>query len=289
MNHSFRTTLLIAFTTLLLCGCKVRFKDPEKFQTPELFFENAIYKENCSVASSTYKNKESSPDYNWTMKNACLGVEEYIYTSKFDKPDERSFTYKIFRNYTTSGANYVTRTIWDDGHLMIDHVVALTGHTYFYFTLDDVKAKELNDLAETMVLYAENEAYKAEVAAEKFNTVENYCIKMETILPVDVKLIGDEVREFKDNGELLNVIKDINYSKTTQETGYFSDIKLWYNSDYYSNNEAWIMFLNEDGDKVILQYLYFDSLGRGYYHNAYYSLAARDGLRIITKASEMAK
>lgn len=289
MKHILKAFVLAVSVMGGFCSCKIRNNDPERFQTPELFFDYATRKENCSVISSTYLDKTPAPDYNWTMKNACLEVEEYTSVSKFDIPKERYFTYEIFRNYTHSGANYVTLTIWDDGHLLIDHVVALTGHTKFYFTLDDIKAKELNDLAETMVLYAEAEAYKADEEAEAYNTIEHYVIDMRAILPVEVKLPLKDSRTFMDDGSLLDVIASAVYSKTTQEAGYFSDIALWYNSDYYNNNNSWIMFLNEDGDKIMLQYLYFDSLGRGAYNNAYYSLSSIDGQKILNKAYQMIK
>ena len=53
--------------------------------------------------------------------------------------------YQLISNATT-GPNYAQMFIYDDGKLIVNHKATLGSHKYYYYSFDEKKAVEINDL-----------------------------------------------------------------------------------------------------------------------------------------------
>lgn len=139
--------LLIVFSQ---SGCMFSFADTSvEYKTPELFLEKVVMENATKLYSSAYEIPESQyvEDTEFTIKDAILEAKPFEEIKKFKKNESIRFStyYQLISN-ATSGPNYAQMFIYDDGKIIVDHKASLASHKYYYYSFDEKKAVELNDL-----------------------------------------------------------------------------------------------------------------------------------------------
>ena len=94
-----------------------------------------------------YTSAYSSPhiyDEDFAIKNKILGAAPFNETKSFSSLPDRYFVLER-RMPSTAGPNIWSLSIYEEGQIVILHKSALGPNQYAYFTLNEVKARELND------------------------------------------------------------------------------------------------------------------------------------------------
>ena len=130
-------------------GC-IYFGDSSvNYKTPELFLEKIVYEQQTKLYSSAFEIPEYTfvEDTEFTIKNAILEAKPFEEIEKFkvNKEIRYSTYYQLISNATT-GPNYAQMFIYDDGKLIVNHKATLGSHKYYYYSFDEKKAVEINDL-----------------------------------------------------------------------------------------------------------------------------------------------
>lgn len=120
----------------------------EKWGTPELFLENVIEMANVYM----YENEGDYFDNNFEIRDLIKESGPFESIDKKEPKVERYFTYQGYWQPATSGPNYCNMSIWDDGLIKIHHKSSLGPHGYLYFSMDALKASNLNDIVFEKIL-----------------------------------------------------------------------------------------------------------------------------------------
>ena len=142
MKHKHITLVLISMA-FILTSCL--FDDgswKDEYGTPELFLENVKGVPNLYL----YENENQYPDTDFEILNLIKEAGPFEIISKRNPTKDRYFTYEAYWQPATSGPNYCTMSIWEDGFIRIDHKNSLGPHGYVYFSMDETKASYINDV-----------------------------------------------------------------------------------------------------------------------------------------------
>ncbi len=98
------------------------------------------------------------------------------------------------------------------------------------------------------------------------------------------------IHDFRDNGVLLGLLKDLKYEKTNDSEPFSSREALIYNAyDKNDKDPSWSYYLYDSGDYVRIFYHYKNHFGEAQNVEFNYHIDATKGKEIITKALELAK
>lgn len=120
-----------------------------EYGTPKLMLEHCENEDMCYYFLNDDDSK-SKKDENFTIKNMLLTVDEY---KGIDKPDELSgdyFTYYHIRSFATSGPNHCDLRVYENGYVELDYKASLAKHKYRYFSINPIKALEINNFVKTL-------------------------------------------------------------------------------------------------------------------------------------------
>ncbi|MCR5078494.1 MAG: hypothetical protein K6B65_01010 [Bacilli bacterium] len=115
-----------------------------------MFIETVIETNNPQHYGSCYflyEHDSSNLDQDFTVAKAIKDSAPFSKTMKKDDTPKRFFTYQAYWTPATSGPNYCTLSLFEDGYIVIDHKKSLGPNGYLYFNMDEAKAKSVVDLA----------------------------------------------------------------------------------------------------------------------------------------------
>lgn len=281
--------------SLSLCGC-VFFSNGEwkkSYGTPELFL-NQVSEHWCYIY--TYDNRsELAPDSNLQVRDMMANSGPFEETALTSSKQERFFTYEIYISPATSGPNYCTMSLYDDGFIKIDYKSSLGPHQFAYFTMNEDKATSLIDLVFEKIPYEKKISEEDYEKAKEEGGIEAFLPAMKNRLNAlcsccEIKKDAEwRYHYFTDSGELLEVMESAAYALT--DTTYSDS---WAVVEYNRENVdstalSWIYRLYDGYEVASIEYWYKDRVGRATELRLYYSLEESKGRSIFEKALEIAK
>ena len=282
------------FVALSLTGCNLfASKDwEEKYGTPELFLSVVEEKGRHYNTIHKYNETEEDYDYGYEVRDALLSAAPFEKVSKKKKVSEKYFTYYHLISPANSGPNYCQMSIYDDGYIKIDHKSSLGPHQYLYFTMDEQKASEIVDFTFTKIENNRKIREEDAEAAQEYAKIENFIDTMrKKSSPTRCQYteLNNHVYEdtkFYDDGDLSLLMKDVEYTKTSDFTTSYP--ALTYNCrDKAEALEYWEYELDSKCNLVSVYYAYRNSLDEFSGLSIQYSIDANQGTAILAKAKEL--
>lgn len=146
--------LSLCLSSFVLTGCSLFIDDgkwKDNYGTPELFLESISEDDHRESIFLYDNNSNDIQDENYQIKKMILSFSPFEKITKKHSETDRYFTYQAYWQPATSGPNYCTMSIWDDGFIKIDHKKSLGPHGYAYFQMDADKALILNDFVFSLI------------------------------------------------------------------------------------------------------------------------------------------
>ena len=276
----------VLFMTLPLSGCfEANF---DEYKTPDLFLSHITEVHSYNrIHSSKVDCPNGYMDYDFTVKNEILKIDDFESVSSFKPSSDRYITYASLHSHSTAGPNYSDMYIYDNGQTIIECKKALSKVKRFYLTCSSDKAEALNTFVESWLNGLIEDERRAVELGNEGATIENFFIYMESQSSAHVYCAD---QHFEDHGELLSVMKGVNYVKIDDEYPPFAGQRLLYYKespyDYEGDSPAWNFTLSDDYKmvKIVYDYKY---KGIRYSKTVYYSISATDGHAIEDKAIEL--
>lgn len=286
------------FVALSLTSCDFFGNDnwKERYGTPELFL-NEITDRWCYI--HMYNETVGDIDYNFEVRDALAEVGPFEQSNRKKSDVEKYFTYERYIGPSTTGPNYCLLLLYSDGFIKIDYKPSLGSHKYAYFEIDAVKAAPLVDFVFDKITNDRKAKLEDERAAMEEAKIENFLTAMEAKGSVKANFVEvakshkyfDEYAStpFTDNGELLNLMKEVYYIET-EEWDYDHYVAMTYNYDDSEKEENyWRYQLLSSGDYVEIRYDYVNRFKENLVACISYRIDATKGNAILAKASELAK
>ena len=252
----------------------------------------------CYLALDDKDYKTGGPkDYNLEIKNALTEAGNFKKSEDTESNSERYFYYVNYYANSFIGVSDGRRCamiVYDDGFIKIDYE-DVKQHKYAYFTMDTEKASEINDLVRAKVARDQEGIQEDAEQAQEKCTPENFFKDAEKGLSIivyeeDEKNYTTKSYKFKDNGEILNLAKNIEYTKTTGRRPDDSNTAL---AAYYykpgTSQVIWSYHLYSTGDYLELEYHYENRFKERRSVEYSYNLDAEKGKEIIAQAIAKAK
>ena len=291
--------ICIMTSILPLSGCALFANDDWKkeFGTPELFLESA--KQHPEYSDYLYLGDDKEiigNDTNMEINDALSACAPFETTKNKKSSVNTYFTFENFLSNAMSGPNYCLMQVYTDGFIKIDHKSSLGPHQYAYFTMDATKAEEIYDQV-AIKIYYENKVEQEDLEKAKVDgSIANFIAEMEKLESInacykDLSATDYQIHTFVDTGEMLSLIKDVEYTPINDRKFPESWVAFEYHyKDSTKPDELeWSYNLHVDGDAMRINYEYIDRVGRKSSTALYYSLNATKGLEIINKSAELAK
>ena len=260
----------------------------KSYNTPSKFLSRCTVYLNCSIISSTYKDKEYPPDYEWTIKDAIEEVDNFNKVKDVTKT-KRYMSYRLYQKNRGRSTDYyyVYLTIYENGYLTIKCPKRFGGHYYFHYQFNKDSAVSIIDKADAYVLYAEEAKNQAIEQAKIDGAISNYFLAKEPQLPINFKYYqSNKEYDLVDNGDLFNVLKNTSYTLITEKMSPIYDMSIWHSSDYYNNNPLWMLYYNKSAQVVECYYEFKDAVGRLLNNSLFYSISSTEAQQILLKAQE---
>lgn len=169
------TVLTMAFS---LGRCSDDDSWKKEYGTPDLFLQTVVngnYKPNIY----RYEHENQTRDEGLEVAQRIAASGPFKESQKKDTTAERYFTYEAFWQAATSGPNYCTMSIWEDGYLAINHKRSLGSLQSVYYSLDASKAAAVVDFAFQKIA----ESIETSLASSS-------CIRPFSIGPIKSKIMG---------------------------------------------------------------------------------------------------
>lgn len=273
--------------TLLLPACTRG--DADKYNTPEKFLSHVEQtNEYCTIHSSEVDF--SYVDVGLVVKNEILKIDSFTKTKNFTPSTHRRMSYELLIHFSTSGTNYSNLYIYEDGSTKIVYKPALGKISNFYFTCDPEQALALNNFVEEYLIQKQSDDAMAKEIGEAGATVENFFTFMEEQDSANVNLVVDlYLEDFIDDGELLNTIKNIKFTRVDEPMYGFHLL------EYFTHREEY----EPDAPKPFWNFVLFDTYTNArigytfiykevtYSFYGYYTFSASEGHLIENKALEL--
>lgn len=297
-----KRTLLLSFVislSLSLTGCT---KSWNSFNTPEKFLKVAAKNNNnCSIAMNGDYLMQPHKDYNLEIQKALSNVEKFKESSLRSSESERYFSYaNMYYNGTIGWAGdlFCVMSVYDDGFIKIDYEYndKVLKHNYAYFEIGATKAFEINDLVVEKIARENKIKEEDRLQAYKDGSINNFIAAMKE--KSSIKTIyydrndTDQTMntyEFYDTGDLLNLIKDVEYVSTSKGYPLEGTVDLIFNVYDENSIKNWTYSLYDTGDYVTIRYNYKNRLGDSGTATLNYEIDATKGKAILAKALELAK
>ena len=295
-----KRTLLATFIVLVplalsSCGPRGGWKD---FNTPARFLKMAEkYPRDCTLSTSGDFKSSSDPDYNLEVKKALLEAGPFTKTEQTSSDADRVFTYanRYYDGHIgLAAARYCLMSVYDDGFIKITYQDTKEDK-YAYFTMDEAKASEINDFVIAKIARDREAVMEDKTKAYQEATVDNFLAEMDKKSSVKaVAYYTDSndnyfVKNFDDKGTLLKMMKEVEYTKTSDPAP-DSEYALVYNSATKGDNYfEWTYCLYNTGDYVRV---YYGNTNRFDYSQTIYlsyKIDATKGKEIINKAIALSK
>ena len=260
------------------------------YNTPTKFLskaESSSYRFYLSI-NIEEPTHSSDKDYNLEVRNALADAKPFKKSERSSSDSQRYFDYIARYSDAYIGlapALYCTMSVYDDGFIKIDFQ-EIKEHKYAYFEMDAIKAKEINDLVYTKI--PKERAIKEEDREQAYQDgeINNFITSMEKKSSIKVQCDMSANRTFYDNGDLLNLIKDVEYTPTYDSYPLGSNKTFIYNV-YEKGSEYWTYELYDSGDYVRIYYSYKNRLEENETIHINYQIDASQGEAIIAKAIEL--
>ena len=131
--------VIVALMLSIFVSCKENNTWKEHYGTPEKFAEQLITEDCCYI----YPYDDSEKKIKDTGLEIKALLEEIKYSEKLTSKDSKGkfFTYERFISHATSGPNYCTMKIYENGIIVIDYKASLARHKFVYFKMNAEDAK----------------------------------------------------------------------------------------------------------------------------------------------------
>ena len=291
MKKRILLTSLVFVLPFVLTGCDW-FADKqwkEKFGTPELFLDKV------DVQKSNIRMFNDSDDYDYgdEVKTALLEATPFEKATKKNKTAPKYFTYYHLIASANSGPNYCKMSVYNDGYISIDYKTSLGPHQYAYFTMDEAKASEIVDFTFTKIENNQKIREEDAEAAQEHAKIEDFIGTMReksSITQCQYTELKNHVYEdtkFYDDGDLLLLMKDVEYTKTSEFTVSYAALTYNYR-DKAEAQQYWEYELDSKCNLVSVYYTYRNSLDESSGLSIQYSIDVNKGTAILAKAKELA-
>lgn len=295
-----KRTFLAALVFLIpfaLTSCTPSWND---LNTPTKFLKKADFDSCCLSLTDNFKNISESDwkDYNLEIKDALLKAGPFTKVVETVPDSENHFLYvNAYKNgfvglYPTY---YCIMSIYDDGYIQIDYQQA-EGHKYAYFSMDGDKAKAINEQVVNKIATEKQIKEEDKSQAYQDGDIANFIKEMETKSSIKTKVEDRHLEEmtkdtynFSDNGEILSLIKDAEYTHTSNLPPLESSETFYYNLDNQKGTLPWSYYLYDSFDYVKIYYSYVNRLKERLRIEINYHIDATKGKEIVAKALEIAK
>ena len=290
--------VLIAVIPLTLTSCSVLSWND--VNSPSKFLKSAGKQSGRSWIATPIDsyNKNTSRDYGLEVKKALQDADDFKKTTDTQPKSNRYFEYGIRYNdgYVglSAGLNCYMY-VYDDGFIELKY------ETYkedklAYYTMDATKAYEITDF-----VYAKIEKDKQTIAEDKTQayidgSIDNFIKAMEQKSSIKTEVTDFDHKnntmksyKFNDNGTLLSVIKDAEYTRTNEYVSGDSSRTVLYNPYVVKKGALkWSYYLYDTYDYVVIDYAYINRLDVQNNVTISYKIDAAKGKAIFDKALELA-
>ena len=289
--------VFITLTPFALIGCNDgSWSD---YNTPTRFLKKAANSSHRFTIglNDTEPKMSSHKDYNLEVRNALIKAGNFKKSEHSSSDSSRCFYYVSRHSDGYIGlapALYCVMSVYDDGFIKIDFE-EIKEHKYAYFEMDAEKAYEINDLVYAKIPKEKQMQQEDRSKAYQDGDVVNFISAMEKKSSIRTKVNAHNkdgtycTFNFNDKGDLLDLIKNIDYERTSNGYPLESEIEFVYN--VYSSTDGdsyWTYSLYGSGDYVNIYYSYKDRLGDINHVSINYSIDAAKGKEVLTKALEIA-
>ena len=240
-----------------------------------------------------------SKDYGLEVKKALFNAGGFKKTDCSQTEAYRFFDYGI--RYKdgfvglAAGLN-CTMTVYDDGFIKLECETYDEGNKYAYFTMDSEKACDITDLVYEKIPRDKQTIAEDRTQAYKDGDIANFILAMEkkdTIKATLTEYNYDKTtlanHNLTDGGQLLALIKDAEYTRTTDYHPDDASRVLFYNPYATKQGELnWCYYLYDSYDYVDLYYAYTNRLKENNNVTISYKIDPVKGKAIYNKALEIA-
>lgn len=263
------------------------------FKNPTAFLKTVEAKYSRSSICMNDGREGSRKDYKLEIKNALNAAGPFTATEKTSSKEERFFTYSNRHHDGFVGlaaARYAWMRVYDDGFIKIEFQD--TKETkYSYFTMDETKAKEVNDLVFAKIPREMEIEREDKSQAYEDGKIENFFEEMGKRSSVKVtchETINENyyTYNFNDKGALLDMMKAVEYTRTHDMPPVNGDAFYY---DGTSNSFEWSYRLYEECDFVRISYAYKNRLEDRDYVTLDYKIDPVEGRKLLNKALELGK
>ena len=277
---------LVVLTPFCLSACQRGIWDD--FKTPELFLKKAETDfAHCEL--SLQSGYENAKDYNFEIKNALMDAAPFTATKQEKSDAERYFVYsnRYYDGFVgLSAPSYVKMYVYDDGFIKIDFN-NIKEDKHAYFTMDEAKAKEINNLVNVKLPRDAQIIREDEAQALKDGVIDNFFNEMSKQSSIRVEANeatkdGYYSYHYHDTGELLTAIKEVEHTYTDEIPSY-QGVAFKYNY-----RGLWMYTLYQTADTVKITYHYTNRFDETRHVDLYYRIDLIYGKQLIEKALELA-
>lgn len=291
--------VFIALIPLSLTSCSLLSWN--NLNTPAKFLKHAESDYGrCWISLPGYDSSSNSgKDYGLEVKKALVDAGGFKKTDQSQPETYRYFEYGIrYKDgYVglASGLNCIM-SIYDDGFIKIEYQTYEKDNKYAYFTMDPEKACEITDLVYEKIPRDKQTIAEDKTQAYTDGGVDNFIAAMEKKSSIKVSLVeysSDKTTKanynLTDNGELLKLIKDAEYTRTVKSANWDASRVLTYNLYTYQKDELnWNYYLYDSFDFVDIYYSYKNRLKENNNVAISYNIDPVKGKAIYDKALGMA-
>lgn len=288
----------IVSLSLSLTGCK---KSWNSFNTPEKFLNMAAKNpDNCTIAVNGEYKTNPHRDYKLEIQQALSNAGSFKQSSLTEPTSQRYFSYaNMYYNglIGLEGDLFCIMSVYDDGFIKIDYEYYDKEllHNYAYFEMDANKAYTINGLVVSKIERDEQIIAEDRMQANRDASIDNFITAMEkkgsvrTIYYDNHEDNTQDTYEYLDKGELLSLIKDVEYVSVNKSYPIGSSVALIYNAYNINEGRYWTYSLYDTGNYVGIQYNYTNRLNVSCKTFLSYEIDASQGKAILAKALELGK
>lgn len=298
-----KKTILLSFIisiSLSLVGCTNSWNN---YNTPTKFLKAAAsHYGDCWISMHDEYKTNGHKDHNLEVKNALSAAGDFKKSSQSNPNSPRFFSYaNMYYNglIGLAGDYFCTMSVYDDGFIIIDYEYYQKElkHNYAYFEMDATKAYEINNLVFEKIPREKQMQEEDRNQAYQDGAIENFIAAMEkkssiktTYHDCDLQKGTIQTYNFYDKGDLLGLIKDVEYTRTSRGYPLEGTVDFIFNVyDAKNGNENWTYSLYDTGNYVEIRYYYKNRFDEGETAKIYYEIDATKGKEILARAKELAK
>ena len=284
-----RAMFLTLIPLLGLSACIVP-EEEDHYKDPSTFVDliNELVEWECYTSNENYKDRYQ--DYGGLIKDQIARIDNYERVKKLEDTSCNYFTYLPDCNE----CDRPSITVYENGNININIPHWLARANNYYYKIDAELGLSIYDGAINAIDYyieSQKENYRKgneSVQVNNFfaNVKDTQCSGRYSIEIKQDGLIHDEWYTFENDSTIEAMIKNLSYSRYTEDTVFYSKECFTYRYKLPNENintyfeEYYYFSLTESFTLVSLGHVFFDNFNRRYDAREYYLVPQKDGKAI---------